>query len=53
MREEIRKQKKRRSESMETRVEEPCYYILGVRMHQESGRGVRNREKKVHKDAGG
>lgn len=37
---------------MGTRAQEPCY-ILGVRMHQESGRGVRNIEKKVHKDAGG
>ena len=52
MREESRKQKKRRSESMETRVQEPCY-ILGVRMHQESGSRVRNIEKKVHKDTGG
>ena len=44
MREESRKFKKRRSEAMETRVQEPCY--VGVRMHQESGRGVRNMEKK-------
>lgn len=29
---------------METRVQEPCY--IGVRMHQESGSGVRNMEKK-------
>ena len=29
---------------METRVKEPCY--VGVRMHQESGSGVRNMEKK-------
>ena len=28
---------------MEIRVKEPCY--VGVRMHQESGRGVRNMEK--------
>ena len=36
---------------MEIRVKEPCY--VGVRMHQESGRGVRNMEKKVHQEAGG
>ena len=29
---------------METRVKEPC--CVGVRMHQESGSGVRNMEKK-------
>lgn len=34
---------------METRVQEPCY--VGVRMHQESGSGVRNMEKKsAHSD---
>lgn len=51
MREESREQKKRRGESMETRVEKPCH--VGVRKHQESRRGVRNMEKKVHKEAGG
>ena len=29
---------------MKTRVQEPCY--VGVRMHQESGSGVRNMEEK-------
>ena len=48
MREDNRKQERRRSGSTETIVQEPCYE--GLRMHQESGRN--NLETK-EQEAGG